>query len=951
MKFYDPLKATNDPSYLSYSKEPDRIKANTMYGDLFKGVGELLDQGLKGGDALLQIVEKKDARETFEAIQADHTQRNMEELGLSSSGQAAPAASVPTITGESKGRGIQIDGETGLLPPQSSLPEPVRQDINNTINRAGRLQTAMNQRPGRSNDLLYNIDLNAAVRDLRKKYPGLVEQIDEQVKSVTGRNPANAIYNYTRSELDKRAAEAKSAQDKEEARLFSLREHIIQVAPDFFENRQKYIGKENNIVNQAVLIEGKAKQVAAEKAEIDLARTKGTPLDVDLVGKTEQAFTTEVGMIVNTELNKQLRSLGVTNLDELNAKLKQMRDNPSKVDRRQLEEFNAFAARLNASIDARVLEAANKPLTPGSQNTVASMITIGKVNDIRTNQKQGVAALADSLTKGETAITGMLARYNQWTLDATKQDLIKRYPVFGITQAVQQMVGGGQGFEHVLQSSGLGPALSSATQGAMDMGTGQILTGIPEIDGRPPTVSGQFSKLKQDGVKINSAVANRQFKQLETALTSKEVPPEMQKNAAMAVYADRRIFATIAQSDRPRFLAQFASPLMTEKNYTLGQQYPEVWTAYKSFVVNAAKQTFAQESANIQQEQQPGGWLAPNSPFKLIYNPGSKQVDVAGPPLDQTMANQPAAIQRLQAVEESIRQRLIPINSALRAVAPVFEKEKTELDPMMAGQLAVMGIQVPATGGEDKGKPGEGGKTEDKPASGAPGKPAGKRSQAEPTEGSIRLSFADEGQLKGSPVEQLLNYAGNKSKPTSSGSSSMNLGEIISMDVQDIPEGMSARDFIKQLQDQQKGLGKRSEAPLSTSDTLEVSAQSRTRSALSTDEMRASGMMGIPGNIDLERRTATRNAVVEQAKRDLQEIPATSYMEHLLNRAFGAGSNPSLRDALRKRATTILEKWERKTPEEEITGLKKQINKLPEKDWLLKEILEERIENLKPENT
>ena len=165
------LQVTNDPSYLQYSRER---QGNKALGVLFEGLGEAATGAAVTVDNAVQNRVKADVYAGVDAI------RNSQ--GVQPAVDAVNAGNAP--------------------PPA----------VSSGVSEIKRLAAA--QAAGKLSDSYYYARLESYVRELRTKYPGYREIIDQQVASVTGVTPANALRAAVLREYEQNQTNAQ-AEDKE----------------------------------------------------------------------------------------------------------------------------------------------------------------------------------------------------------------------------------------------------------------------------------------------------------------------------------------------------------------------------------------------------------------------------------------------------------------------------------------------------------------------------------------------------------------------------------------------------------------------------------------------------------------------------------------------------------------------------------------------------------------
>src|SRR5258706_765802 len=114
--------------------------------------------------------------------------------------------------------------QQGLIPPQPQTlaqvdTPPVPGGLKSGLDRATQLGIAQAQNMGHVNDTLYTMNLNSLAKQLRAQYPGYKDYIDQQIQSVSGVDPANAVMKNLLEDINRNATNAKSEHDKTTAML------------------------------------------------------------------------------------------------------------------------------------------------------------------------------------------------------------------------------------------------------------------------------------------------------------------------------------------------------------------------------------------------------------------------------------------------------------------------------------------------------------------------------------------------------------------------------------------------------------------------------------------------------------------------------------------------------------------------------------------------------------
>lgn len=190
----------NMPSFLKgYSdsiSQPTADKSTALaistLGGAIEGVAGLVETTAKD-------IINKDVRSTVEPIREDFT-RELEIARAAQMGSVVPAPA-RTDAGSTA---------TSLVAPDSKTSVPVA--IDKGLQKVDAVQAALVN--GKINDTYYDLRLKTAVTDLRAKYPGFVDYIDQRVAQITGGDPANNYIRNLMSDINSRVSGKKTEADK-----------------------------------------------------------------------------------------------------------------------------------------------------------------------------------------------------------------------------------------------------------------------------------------------------------------------------------------------------------------------------------------------------------------------------------------------------------------------------------------------------------------------------------------------------------------------------------------------------------------------------------------------------------------------------------------------------------------------------------------------------------------
>jgi len=175
-------------------------------GDLFKGIGDVFTSGIKAAD---QFVKKNIDQDVYSAVDAqrnEYTAQLERTSSPDSSGQVIDQGTMPAFVRpgtKPPGPAMDLTGSNAGNVPQS---------IDKGLSRIDTLVAA------RANDkmteTMYIGQLDSIAKELRARYPGYREYIDQKISESTGMIPANAYIKSLIQDINAASASTKSEYDK-----------------------------------------------------------------------------------------------------------------------------------------------------------------------------------------------------------------------------------------------------------------------------------------------------------------------------------------------------------------------------------------------------------------------------------------------------------------------------------------------------------------------------------------------------------------------------------------------------------------------------------------------------------------------------------------------------------------------------------------------------------------
>lgn len=301
MAVFNPqVNPTNDPNWTNVSRPISDLTADKSKGMTLATIGDTIEGVAKFADTTMKGYLKDTVETGVNSLRDNYTAdlqrvRNLQIAGVTPSTQALNSAGLSNDT----------------LAPD---PEEIPGGLQAGIDKAKALGTAMVQNggAGKANDTLYTGALNALAKNLRNQYSGYRDYIDDQIKSVSGIDPANAFYKNLLEDINRGAQNTNKDKDRDLAFI----DKYVDNTPGAAAMRGKYLNGEMNgqqlrefVADQHAL---KINQAAAEASRA-AAKSAGELT----VQRSKSDFSQEVGEVFNNAWNIQRISANVATPKQL----------------------------------------------------------------------------------------------------------------------------------------------------------------------------------------------------------------------------------------------------------------------------------------------------------------------------------------------------------------------------------------------------------------------------------------------------------------------------------------------------------------------------------------------------------------------------------------------------------------------------------------------------------
>lgn len=569
MAVFNPqIQPTQDPNYLGYAKvidapAPDQSSALAISTsvNLLEGGAHAIDTSIKKGiedEATRRIDPERDKMTaTLEQAKKD---------------TAVTPAPAQTVSGSTTG---------SLLDANASMDAPeVPDGVSQGLDRISQLKDA--QKAAKINDTQYSGNVLAIAKQLRAQYPGYREYVDEQVSKISGLPVANAYYKNLMEDINRQLVQAQGQGNKIESlylknlRVPNIQQYWAQYKAGLI-SESTFIGKianHENLENQYTIAAG---QRAEEKDKGDI-----------LVKNTTSRFTTLASNEVNLGLQDVTTLGGGTSAQFLIKQIEDAAAGKNNLTSTELDQRRTQLAGITQAQGRALWVRAHTPGPDGS--TVASVIGEDGVKAIINNVMIPMTASVEYAKDKDSSPIYLTARQNEAILNQDKNKFLVNKDTGPAARQIQTVrsILGDQYFptfmSNFMSTGADGPFKDLLTQNALD-----AVEPIKDIRGNPQP------KVMKDAIKHAKTLPGAEDSDVFGSITnivSNLADPKMPLQAKDAM---------IRWAYDPKNIGRLDELKMDYRDPNTGEMVPGKYRAFNIMSAPAITQSVA-ETAKVHPE-------------------------------------------------------------------------------------------------------------------------------------------------------------------------------------------------------------------------------------------------------------------------------------------------------------------------------------------------------------
>lgn len=547
----------------SYKMQGDAV-ASGAFSDLFAGIVGIGDFAAKAGVALV----KKDIENRVYDVANKERQAYTEGLETIKNGR----------------------GTANVMNSNASADEPTPTEIEDLPQTLENLSGAKSS--GKISNTYYYGRLLSEAKDLRARYPGFREEIDQQFAKVTGVNPANAYISALVRDLNSSSNSKNSETNK--AVSFVMQNTDLPGATE------KLAGIQNGTYNLRD-VAAWAAPYHKQKADLQLRQLKlqdmkGTREEIEreAAGFAEQAIATEI----NADVQKILQESDLGSPEKVlqfDSKVKTGAITPEQFRQAGValaERKTALKLRLIADADKSGLTQQIKGGKKGLLEIIDSNLTpLDALSDRVYNKDSGGIYQASKAIEANTS-----EEQRRLQTDSTVG------PFFTQVEVMKKI--GGEQWLSTHNLNMLQANIDTKYKNYYDTRVRAMQTQVSSVEGEPVTLNKLFEENKKKEV-LDKKVSIGYINEI-TKISDPNVPDAIKKGLATAAFhPTNRGFISklnldgVDERGRP-ITGQFGvfykmtSPAITSEMKRLGAKDPQMWNDYKNWVTH----TFGNELFN-----------------------------------------------------------------------------------------------------------------------------------------------------------------------------------------------------------------------------------------------------------------------------------------------------------------------------------------------------------------
>lgn len=449
-----------------------------------------------------------------------------------------------------------IQGAPGTTTPQ---------EITRAFNELEGMNKAVAQ--GTMKDSHYWGRLNAVAKQLRSKYAGHRDFIDQKMASMVGTNPANALIRSLQSEALEAQRKANSQADKEQA-YFLAATKSGNASPALVEGYQNGRIPFNEFVLAVTRNAYSQDQIKAQQQALNLRKAQGEQVDKD----TEELWERSTATKTNAEFNDRMTALGGA-FANVRDRMVSMSQGRIQTPEEKQALSNAFI-QLQLEVENSLNKHANQAWDGDDARSFAQRLPQERIRKTIDMHKARIKAMQDAAEKGDLSLLGQTKLVLEAAQTNNKLEALKDKTLANIN-TMRDLVGE----TTISLAMAQNPKLLSTSKQSITtfIVSNSVATGEP--------LSATIKEAQTAG--LDSVTEREANLMIGKVLADPKTTLQGARNIVSSFFGEgnKDYLRTQPASERARTLADMTTPAAEARMWQLKEQAdPNLWVQYKTWV-------------------------------------------------------------------------------------------------------------------------------------------------------------------------------------------------------------------------------------------------------------------------------------------------------------------------------------------------------------------------------
>lgn len=650
---------TNDPNYLGNSQTPKQMEGNRQWEALFKGVGNVLDAGLRATDTVVKATIEDTVNEGVDQMRNAYTNVLERVRG--------------TPEQERVSQDPQATSTTQSLLPSSTTPPPA--ELAGVNSYVANLHNAFLE--GNISKTHYEGTLARFAKSVRDKFPGWRDYVDQEVgQAISQSKPANQYIEGLISDMNRSLTHNRSDQEKywavvKENPGWAEGPRMAQLAISGQIDRGTFYGEYSKF-------KGPIQRAEHTRTMLGLK----SDLDKDKSTVAERDATDVVVGIAASGLSSLTAANGVSTPQQA-AEYQAKIASGQVPDTRTIENSILQITTAKAAAAQRMREELMKR-DPVTGDSFARTLGTEKMNKLIADSTKIYDDIRDMYTNKEYGAAFSVARINSAMIDQVTAKLYADPNIGNFMQKSKVIAGmGSNALETFIRAT-----MDANPRFRTQLSDAFLAEAVEAASGtNPSTLPRRIAAAQARG--INSGDYNAALIGQVDLIISPKQNDTVKTNIAREAFAETGLIAKLPTADAQySFFRRMSNSEMSKEILRLSKLpgNEDLWSKYESWVQQTgAKELLPREIARLNQLSDFKGlsvaWDEANDRLRIIPTGGSRTGSLS----NNTFALGTAEIRDAARIEDRI-------NQVLTSVKPIAETRGANVDSYLIASLITMGF-------------------------------------------------------------------------------------------------------------------------------------------------------------------------------------------------------------------------------------------------------------------